>query len=311
MGVAVARGNTGMALFTTVDGGANWTNQGDITGSDDDCVSPSINKLYIDSEPYIVLGYTDRGPNRTCWSVVSLAEVFGSAPLDALEDYVITGAADMDNASGYQKAVIYPNGDMAYVEFKEYSGDDPTQVRFGKASPKAWANRTFCNNTLTITPSLITSTADTQVNATSNSTTDYPCTIINLADNYGVQFGAYGFSNRTYDASTVDYTIDIGGDLIIKVDDVERFRFLENGRLESSSASYENLVTTDDSITSRKWVLDNMQDLGEYTVAGLPTASSNANAYALATDASGGRTVVRSDGTNWKVVVVEGATVTT
>lgn len=52
-------------------------------------------------------------------------------------------------------------------------------------------------------------------------------------------------------------------------------------------------------------------DLGEFTVAGLPTASSNANAWALATDASGGRTVVRSDGTNWKVIAVEGATVTT
>lgn len=52
-------------------------------------------------------------------------------------------------------------------------------------------------------------------------------------------------------------------------------------------------------------------DLGEFTVAGLPTASSNANRYALATDASGGRTIVRSDGTDWKVVIVEGATVVT
>lgn len=52
------------------------------------------------------------------------------------------------------------------------------------------------------------------------------------------------------------------------------------------------------------------EDLGEFTVAGLPTASTNANKYALATNASGGRTIVRSDGTNWKVVVVEGATVT-
>ena len=50
-------------------------------------------------------------------------------------------------------------------------------------------------------------------------------------------------------------------------------------------------------------------DLGEFTVAGLPAAASNANAYALATNASGGRTIVRSDGTAWKIVVVEGATV--
>lgn len=51
--------------------------------------------------------------------------------------------------------------------------------------------------------------------------------------------------------------------------------------------------------------------IGEYTVASLPAAGDNANCFALATDASGGRTVVRSDGTNWKVIAVEGATVTT
>lgn len=56
---------------------------------------------------------------------------------------------------------------------------------------------------------------------------------------------------------------------------------------------------------------DLYKDLGEFTVAGLPSASANPNAYALATDASGGRTLVRSDGTNWKVIAVEGATVTT
>lgn len=50
-------------------------------------------------------------------------------------------------------------------------------------------------------------------------------------------------------------------------------------------------------------------DLGEFTIANLPAAASNPNAYALATDASGGRTIVRSDGTSWKILAVEGATV--
>jgi len=52
-------------------------------------------------------------------------------------------------------------------------------------------------------------------------------------------------------------------------------------------------------------------DLGEYTVATLPLATTYPNYWALATDASGGstRTIVRSDGTNWKVVATEGATV--
>jgi len=54
-------------------------------------------------------------------------------------------------------------------------------------------------------------------------------------------------------------------------------------------------------------------DMGEYTVAGLPSASANPNAYALVTDTMGSpgvRTIVRSDGTNWKIVAAEGATIT-
>ena len=51
--------------------------------------------------------------------------------------------------------------------------------------------------------------------------------------------------------------------------------------------------------------------LGEFLFANLPAASDNANGFALCTNASGGRTIVRSDGTDWKVVAVEGATVTT
>lgn len=55
--------------------------------------------------------------------------------------------------------------------------------------------------------------------------------------------------------------------------------------------------------------LNMWKDMGEYTLAGLPSAAGNPNAYALVTNAAGGRTIVRSDGTNWKIVVVEGATV--
>jgi len=52
-------------------------------------------------------------------------------------------------------------------------------------------------------------------------------------------------------------------------------------------------------------------DLGEYVIASLPAAATYPNCWALATNASGGstRTIVRSDGTNWKVVATEGATV--
>ena len=51
------------------------------------------------------------------------------------------------------------------------------------------------------------------------------------------------------------------------------------------------------------------KDLGETTLASLPPASSHPNAWILVTNASGGRTVCRSNGTAWKVIAVEGATV--
>jgi len=77
-------------------------------------------------------------------------------------------------------------------------------------------------------------------------------------------------------------------------------------QLPADNGSSGNVLQSDGTgITS--WAPSS--DLGEFTIAGLPAAASNANSYALATDASGGRTVVRSDGTNWKVVAVEGATV--
>ncbi len=85
------------------------------------------------------------------------------------------------------------------------------------------------------------------------------------------------------------------------------------GNIDVSSNKIINVAnpTEDQDASTKKYVDDIVGfDLGEFTVAGLPTASSNANGLALATDASGGRTFVRSDGTNWKVIAVEGATVT-
>lgn len=76
---------------------------------------------------------------------------------------------------------------------------------------------------------------------------------------------------------------------------------LDEGQRQKEVTINTALNTIDDNI----W-----KDMGEYTVAGLPAAVNNPNAYALATNASGGRTVVRSNGTAWKIVAVEGATVT-
>jgi len=54
-----------------------------------------------------------------------------------------------------------------------------------------------------------------QIKADSNDADNYSLTLTNNAVNYGMQFGAYGASNKTFGASAIDYTIEIGGDLIL------------------------------------------------------------------------------------------------
>jgi hypothetical protein len=119
------------------------------------------------------------------------------------------------------------------------------------------------------------------------------------------------------DGAGVDGAVIIG---TTRVGDLAgELRFIEDGNTTPTYGSYVGLkaraVVT---VASQIYILpeggqtNNMVlgiDLGEFTVAGLPSATANANCSALATNASGGRTLVRSDGTNWKVVVVEGATV--
>ncbi len=92
-----------------------------------------------------------------------------------------------------------------------------------------------------------------------------------------------------------------------------RFQEGTNNGSNSVALKAPDLITTD-----QVWILPDVAqastqmlgiDLGEFTIANLPAAATYPNCYAMATDASGGRTIVRSDGTNWKIVVVEGATV--
>jgi len=90
------------------------------------------------------------------------------------------------------------------------------------------------------------------------------------------------------------------------------------GEATTNGTNYVSLTAPDNVVSNQEWILpDTGQttsrmmgiDLGEFTVAGLPTPSTYPSCWALATDAVGGRTIVRSDGTNWKIVVVEGGTV--
>lgn len=98
---------------------------------------------------------------------------------------------------------------------------------------------------------------------------------------------------------------------------VMRFRDAGSGN------DYVGLKAPDAVTGTIEWTLPDAQqtqgmmmgiDLGEFAHASLPSAATYPNCWALVTDAdptSNTRTIVRSDGTNWKVVVAEGATVTT
>ena len=76
-----------------------------------------------------------------------------------------------------------------------------------------------------------------QIGAASNTTTDYPLTINNSANNYGVQVGAYGMSNRIYGASTINYDFDIGGVAIFKTNNAERMRITSTGNVGIGTSS--------------------------------------------------------------------------
>ena len=70
-------------------------------------------------------------------------------------------------------------------------------------------------------------TANSRLNiaAADNVTTTYPLRVDNSANNYGFGIGAYGMSNRVNALNqSIDYTVDIGDDLIINTNGSERIR---------------------------------------------------------------------------------------
>jgi len=89
------------------------------------------------------------------------------------------------------------------------------------------------------------------------------------------------------------------------------FVIIEGQKFPQAAGTNGYILTTDG--TDMSWAANEPLgiDLGEYTVATLPAAATYPNSWALATDGGSPdvRTIVRSDGTNWKVVAIEGATV--
>ena len=67
------------------------------------------------------------------------------------------------------------------------------------------------------------------IKATSNSETDYPLTIENLADTLDLGIGAYGFSNTIGVSQGSDFKYNVGRDHIFQSDSVEHMRIDTNG----------------------------------------------------------------------------------
>lgn len=130
-----------------------------------------------------------------------------------------------------------------------------------------------------------------EVNAVDNSSTTYPVTITNSTENYGVQFGAYGIDNTTYDASNVDYHIIVGGDLnLTSTDDL----VVTAGGTERVRVDESNDIVT--------FSTEAAPVLPSFTVGTLPTAGGKQGGMIYVTDETGGGVPAFSDGTDWRRV---------
>lgn len=126
----VARGS-GLNFYKSTDGGATWTDTGQIATSDG--VAPTLDKFCYNGRWYLLVGYCDRTLDTTNFKVCSVVDALTSP---VWFGRALTVATDMVNASGYQSTLtkpdgtVYVDGGTAYVEFKEYVGFDYSQVRF-------------------------------------------------------------------------------------------------------------------------------------------------------------------------------------
>ncbi|QXV73583.1 hypothetical protein [Rhizobium phage RHph_X2_30] len=127
---AAGRANSGgLGWFRRTSSGGAWSLLGTLPGTDDQDVAPSLDLAYVNGRPYFVIGSCDRaGSNGIMkFRVAEVDDVYSSPTL--FLNVQEASADDMGNASGYQHTIVYPNGDIEWVEFREFVGDNATDIR--------------------------------------------------------------------------------------------------------------------------------------------------------------------------------------
>lgn len=158
------------------------------------------------------------------------------------------------------------------VDFRIIPLNSATATIFGNASSSDLV--TYTNNTERMRVSsaglvgINTSAPEyyLDVTAADNVTTTSAVSVQNAARNYGLGLGAYQLTNRNIGgvATTVDYTFDIGGDLIIKAGNSERMRVVDTGQIQIATSS----------IGAGKLNISGYQDGAFYGIFMVPTSNS-------------------------------------
>lgn len=142
---AIRNSGVGIHWTTTADGGVTWSEPTLAPWSGPSDVAPSLDLIWRDGSPYVLLGYCDRAADETVWRWAKADDLRKSS--SAMADVGIVTSTDMVGASGYQRTVVYKDGNLLFVEFKEYPSGGGitaamgTDVRLVWASTDSWLSR--------------------------------------------------------------------------------------------------------------------------------------------------------------------------
>ena len=142
-------------------------------------------------------------------------DVNGDIILSSLNKYV-SFAAGNTQQSGLLAVAGSPSVNRAGINFQGVANSQFTEIAFSTSnSVNTMAERMRIDRLGNVGIGTTNPQAKLEIKGGSNSTTDYSLTLTNSAVNYGMEFGAYGASNRTFGADTIDYKIEVGGDLLL------------------------------------------------------------------------------------------------